>query len=899
MVELIRDSYDCVVIGSGYGAAVAAAGMGRAGQSVCLLEKGKERWPGEYPVTFGEISREFHVSGRIKAGPMDLSYIDNRKDTGLYHLTFGQDQSVFVCNGLGGGSLLNGNIFLEATQSVLQMPCWPREIRNNPGCLSKYYDIVRRVLEPEAYPESWPAPCKMKVFERQARAMGLGHKFYRAPQTTRFRSGPNSTGVPMCASTLSGQDCTGVNDGSKSSTLVTYLADAWNRGVEMFCECEVRHIEEVTDERGGYIVYFAWHGRNRDRFRNSVRSNLMWVHAKKAVFLGAGAMGTTEILLRSKARGLRTSDQVGKHMSGNGNILAFGLDGSPFTILRGKFGAFEPCDAVTGTGKLVYDFDMMGVNGKRLHFYGYKFVDSSIVLRPLRFWQATTTLYVTITDPSMTLAKSVKDAVPAVGTEGGSSPSGAHQLHGSHSHYRQAPVATGIVRVHFADLMRAARTLRAPGSHRMERMAKLTAVLWRLWRQPIKLFLAPFMPLQYPLQSRLPDINNTPPTRSFELVASDGVVTMLHMWEPDANAVATDCHGKPVAIRDVFMIPGAGVDHQIFALPTIPFNTVNYLTRAGYRVFVSVHRVCRLKTTHDPWTTYDARLDLKACFETIRTLRGSKKIYTIAHCMGSVAFACGLLDGTIPADWILGITCSQVFMHPVWGTVNKLKSKSPIPLDWLYSKAVGPYFDCSTKANDSMLQRVLNQLLRFYPQQRHEMCNNAVCLRTTFLFGRCWSHRNLNEATHSQIDRVFGGANMTLMHLLMRMGARGVVTGNAPKRESLVTPENIQRLRGVPFLLFSGMDSAVLSPAAADKTYETLLATFGESAGIDGGGTEYRRRKLEGYGHLDCWMGVNAWRDVYPWIREEVDRVVRGDDYVFRQPNDRFTAIVDSGRLLP
>lgn len=52
----------------------------------------------------------------------------------------------------------------------------------------------------------------------------------------------------------------------------------------------------------------------------------MWVHAKKFVFLGAGTLGTAEILLRSKQLGLRTSDAVGTRMSGNGDIFAFGYN---------------------------------------------------------------------------------------------------------------------------------------------------------------------------------------------------------------------------------------------------------------------------------------------------------------------------------------------------------------------------------------------------------------------------------------------------------------------------------------------------------------------------------------------------------------------------------------------
>lgn len=127
----------------------------------------------------------------------------------------------------------------------------------------------------------------------------------------------------MRASTLTGQDTTGLNDGSKSTTLVNYLSDAWNWGAEMFCECEVRYVTKAPD-RPGYMVHFAWHGGKRANFTDIFYEDLMWVHAKELVFLGAGSIGTTEILLRSKNMGLDMSPNVGHGMSGNGDILAFG-----------------------------------------------------------------------------------------------------------------------------------------------------------------------------------------------------------------------------------------------------------------------------------------------------------------------------------------------------------------------------------------------------------------------------------------------------------------------------------------------------------------------------------------------------------------------------------------------
>ena len=1118
------------------------------------------------------------------------------------------------------------------------------------------------MLEPEAYPEDWPALPKLDLLKTQAEYVNLGHKFYRPPQTTRFRNGPNACGVEMQPSTLTGQDATGVNDGSKTTTLVTYLADAWNWGAELFCECEVRYIEKAAD---GYRIFFAWHGRGRARFGRE-HENLMWVHAKDAVFLGAGAIGTTEILLRSKQAGLPLSGCVGQNMSGNGDILAFGyntqhqtnvvgtprpspyhpvgptitgiidnrsghanpqdgfvieegaipqalagflqtmlehmpgtrassqhdggvlqkakgvlsamgshllgpylrqgsvektqvylvmshdssqavlslhddkpvleflgvarsghakhvnallakataavggtlvgnpffalmeqqvtvhpiggaamardntgktgasdhagrlftgsgsdvhpglvvmdaaaiptslgvnplatiaalaersvdtyiqsrdlvvrtdsngildlfgkpahpfvetceqdkddtarirrasllidhaahqrsagfgftevmsgflhheddadgasyaalqrddsharaafeqayrraaglsesarfflsaqafdtsdlvndpghrgmltgtfvcptLPGSPFMVQRGAFGLFVADHQAPGTRNLTYDFDMRGTDGQTLHFYGRKVVDSSVALAPLQLWKATSTLYVSITSAQK--------------------PDGAARL-----------VAKGIMQIRASDFVSQIMTMAPTGCSLLRKAVSAASFMTYFTRKSLGLFLAPLAPLQYPAPTTTGYINSTMPTKVWtDVRARDGVYSRLHMWEPAPQYVVKRNGNDD--IPNIFFVPGAAVDHQIFALPTIPFNAVNYFTRAGYRVFVAVHRIGQVVACENNWTTFDARLDLRAALERIRALYGGgngpalpgtepRKIYTVAHCMGSVALSSGLLDGTIPADWLLGLGCSQVFMNPIWNTANMVKATAgigPVTADRVYARLCGSWMSCSTSPDDSLLQRALNQALRLRPDARHELCSSAACHRTSLVFGRCWNHANLNEATHRQIDRFFGGVSMPMLRLLMLQGSQGHAMANAPLFEVLVTPDNVQRLRGLPVFQFVGADNAVLSTRATEKTYEILCDTFGgplAAATADHPhGVQYGRRVIPGYGHLDCWMGRNAWRDVYPVLRAEIDRVVRGEDYTFTEPDAsvcRFTRMIAAGEI--
>ena len=50
-----------IVIGSGYGASIAASRCARSGQKVCVLERGKEWLPGSFPESMSEAQSNFQI----------------------------------------------------------------------------------------------------------------------------------------------------------------------------------------------------------------------------------------------------------------------------------------------------------------------------------------------------------------------------------------------------------------------------------------------------------------------------------------------------------------------------------------------------------------------------------------------------------------------------------------------------------------------------------------------------------------------------------------------------------------------------------------------------------------------------------------------------------------------
>jgi cholesterol oxidase len=304
-IESMQEHYDVVVVGSGYGGAIAASRLARAGRKVCLLERGRELLPGEYPDTQPEALREMQIDGpKVRLGSR----------TGLYDFHVNPDINVFVGCGLGGTSLVNANVSLQAEPRVFDDPRWPAALRADlGGLLAESYQLAREMLQPVPYPDNAPPLTKLQALEQAARQLGTAAD--RVPINVTFQDGVNHVGVEQQACQLCGDCVTGCNYGAKNTLLMNYLPDAVNHGAEIYTECRVEYLERRGDR---WVVHFELLGAGRERFD----SKPLFVTAG-IVVLGAGTLGSTEILLRSAAQGLPLSARLGERFTGNGDFLGF------------------------------------------------------------------------------------------------------------------------------------------------------------------------------------------------------------------------------------------------------------------------------------------------------------------------------------------------------------------------------------------------------------------------------------------------------------------------------------------------------------------------------------------------------------------------------------------------
>jgi cholesterol oxidase len=300
----MKDVYDVVVIGSGFGGAINACRLAQAGRSVCILERGKRWGKKDFPRTTGQVARAFW----------------NYKDYGLLDYRAFKNIDVIQASGVGGGSLVYFNVHIRTPPEIFENPRWPKSVKRD--VLNPFYDKARDVLEarPLTPPAEYNMPLRTEGF--MAAAQGAGRKaelmeicVYTGPEKIN-RQGIVQDGCVYCGNCM-----LGCHVHAKNTLDLNYIPLAEQNGAEVYPLHLVEKIEPVDPvQTNGYRVHFQ-------QFSQSGGDSQLGSVVGRKVIISAGSLGSTEILLRCRDlhRSLQNlSPALGTKFSGNGDFLLAG-----------------------------------------------------------------------------------------------------------------------------------------------------------------------------------------------------------------------------------------------------------------------------------------------------------------------------------------------------------------------------------------------------------------------------------------------------------------------------------------------------------------------------------------------------------------------------------------------
>lgn len=494
-----------------------------------------------------------------------------------------------------------------------------------------------------------------------------------------------------------------------------------------------------------------------------------------------------------------------------GTVTAPALSPSPIPVTDGRFNLLVHDPGQAGSRRMLYAMPLTTVEGRRLFLEGHKQVHDDA---GLDVWADTTTLFVRVHEGD--------DA--------------------------DGPVAaTGLVTIHPDDFTRQLRGMHAVGADGPVDEVRALARFGRLFAGSLSEVFGgilarptPFTP-DTPARVRRELRCGTPEVHPFR--TDDGVALRLTRYRGGGKG-------------PVLLSPGFGTTAAAYTLDTTDTTFVEFLAERGYDVWLFDYRASpALPSAATQFTLDDiARYDYPAAVATVRSLTGADTVQIMAHCMGSLTM---LMSFALGLEGVRHAVASVTTLHPRVVTVNQLRA-GIFAADALSALGVDTL---TTDATDdpSWAERLYDSALHLYPSGPEE-CGSAFCRRVMFMYGEVYDHDNLNDATHEHLHEVFGVANMRTFQQITRILRAGHAV--AADGAELYLPE-VERFR-LPISFVHGANNRLFLPEGSRLTYDYLVEHNGPDL--------YTRQVIDGYAHMDLYIGKDAARDVYPVVTAELDR---------------------------
>jgi enediyne biosynthesis protein E9 len=272
---------DVVVVGSGFGGAIAAYHLAAGGARVVVLERGP--W-----LSSDEFDHDFNLG---------------TSSTRIFDFVAGQGMSVLGGNCVGGGSVVffatmpRAPGFVFERHGSIGRRMWPASVSRD--TLDPWYDRVTEALP--VRPQSWGEV----TYPGGLWAAACHH------------AGHTANPVPVAIDTSKCTNCNWMMAGcrfdAKRSLLLNYLPAALSHGAQIR---PLHEVQSLSKTDGGYQVHFNL--IDGDDYR--VQAGHGTIEAK-IVVLAAGAGATPVILQRSEGALGAMPRAVGRYFSGNGERL--------------------------------------------------------------------------------------------------------------------------------------------------------------------------------------------------------------------------------------------------------------------------------------------------------------------------------------------------------------------------------------------------------------------------------------------------------------------------------------------------------------------------------------------------------------------------------------------------
>jgi hypothetical protein len=154
------------------------------------------------------------------------------------------------------------------------------------------------------------------------------------------------------------------------------------------------------------------------------------------------------------------------------------------------------------------------------------------------------------------------------------------------------------------------------------------------------------------------------------------------------------------------------------------------------------------------------------------------------------------------------------------------------------------------------LDQVIDGMLWNVPGFASTDCYSPTCHRINFFFGPSYYHPQLNQATHNAIRHLFGPVHPKPFQHIAKMFGAGHAISEDGKTNYLDGVANLT----MPIHFIVGACNQEMMPEATLRTLRWLKFAFPDDK------HRFSRKVFQDYGHMDCFIGKNASRDIFPHL---------------------------------